>query len=85
MALKHGSPYPHGPVPWPLVGGGTSASLSHHPLSFILFDKYSKNTQHRPHASSNPLLQSGRDFPGFLPRFIIECSQRDFPKSSFLS
>lgn len=82
------TPQPHGPAPvhppWTLVVGGTLASLSHHPPSLISFSKFFKNPQRQPRASSNPSLQCSQDFPGFLPRFIIERSWGDFPNQQLV-
>lgn len=82
MALGPLRPHPHGPAPahasQPL-GRRWEPGLMCHPKSLVSLGEFFKNSQRQPHASSNPSLLVGRDFPGFLPRFIIEQSQGDFP------
>lgn len=74
---------PQGPAPSPQpllplgAGGGSLVTPSHHPSS----GSASSSRTHSTSLTPPPTLCSrvGQDFPGFLPRFIIERSRRDFP------
>lgn len=80
--LRYSSRVPEAPIPPTHPGPRQEAGSwlrSHHPPSLISHREFFKNPPRPPSAASNPWLQRSRDFPGFLPRFIIEGSWGDFP------